>query len=253
MAEIHPTAIVASGAVLGEGVRIGPYCVVGEKVVIGRNARLISHVVVEGETEIGEDCAFYPFASLGQPPQIPSYSEALGRIRVGAGSEFREHVTVHPGTPKGGGITSIGARNLLMIGSHVAHDCHLGDDVVFANHTILGGHCVIGDHVMSGGTVVVKQFTRIGAHGFICGKTGVTKDIPPFALVNGWPDRVVGVNRVGLKRRGFSHERIMVLRKAFKCLFDGDGLMSARLAEAADRFASSPDVMALVAFLRERR
>lgn len=250
MAEIHPTAIVESGAKLGERVRIGPYCAVGANVELGDGVELVSHVVVAGHTTIGSETKVYPFASLGHPPQDLKYKGELVRLLIGQNCIIREHVTMNPGTSGGGSITRVGDNGLFMVGIHVAHDCQVGNHVIMANSATLGGHVHVGDFAFLGGLSAVHQFVRIGPHAMIGGMSGVEADVIPFGLVMGDRARLSGLNMVGLKRRGFSRKEIHELRTAYRLLFAQEGTMAERLEDVASLYAECKPVMALVEFIR---
>ena len=220
MSMIDPTARIEDGAVIGEGTSIGPYCIIGPEVTIGANCKLVAHVHVMGQTTIGADCKIYPFASLGAPPQISNLHDC-GRLQIGDGCTIRESVTMNSGSPKGGGITTVGDRGYFMNCSHVGHDCHVGNDVIFATSATLGGHCEIGDYVFIGGLSAVHQFTRIGPQVMVGGVCGVRGDIIPFGLANGQYASLEGLNIVGMKRRKFTRERLATVRAFYKKLFHG--------------------------------
>ncbi len=249
MPEIHPTAIVHSSAKIGPGVEIGPFCIVGAGAVAGRAVRLISHVVVEGLTEIGEHTVVHPFAVLGGAPQHLAHKGEPTKLVIGERNIIREHVTMHTGTTIGRGVTTVGSDGLFMVGSHVAHDCIVGDHVVLANNVALGGHVQVGDYVFMGGLSAVHQWTRIGRHAFIGGVAPVTKDVIPYALV-GNDAHLEGMNLVGLKRRGFSRDTINDLRTAYRMLFAEEGTFQERLDDVARGFGRSAEVSEVVAFIR---
>src|ERR1700730_10919154 len=182
---IDPTARVADGARIGEGVEIGPYCLVGPQVELLGGVRLIAHVNVTGVTTIGEGTLVYPFSSLGTPPQSTHYRGGPTRLVIGARCEVREGVTMNTGTEAGGGVTRVGERCSFMVGSHVGHDCEVGNDVTFANNVVLGGHVTVGDFVVFGGHAAVRQFVRIGEGALVVGMSGVRADVIPFGLVQG--------------------------------------------------------------------
>ena len=249
MPEIHTTAIVHSSAKIGPGVEIGPFCIVGAGAVVGRAVRLISHVVVEGLTEIGEHTVVHPFAVLGGAPQHLAHKGEPTKLVIGERNIIREHVTMHTGTTIGRGVTTVGSDGLFMVGSHVAHDCIVGDHVVLANNVALGGHVQVGDYVFMGGLSAVHQWTRIGRHAFIGGVAPVTKDVIPYALV-GNDAHLEGMNLVGLKRRGFSRDTINDLRTAYRMLFAEEGTFQERLDDVARGFGRSAEVSEVVAFIR---
>jgi UDP-N-acetylglucosamine acyltransferase len=246
----HPTAIVDSKAELGPEVEIGPYCTVGPGVRLGARVRLASHVVLEGETEIGEDCVVHPFACLGGPPQSTGYRGEATRLSIGARNTIREHVTMNCGTAAGRGVTRVGDDGFFMAGVHIGHDCIVGDKVTMASTATLAGHVVVGDHVIMGGLSAAHQFTRIGRHAFVGGMAGVNYDVIPFGNVWGNHAHLEGLNLVGLKRRGFSREVINTLRGAYRMLFAEEGAFQERLEDTAAAFAHSAEVMEIIAFIR---
>ena len=250
MSQIHPTAIVAPGAQLGQGLEIGPFCTVGPKVQLGDGVRLVSHVVIEGATRIGTGTTIHPFAVLGGAPQHLAHKGEDTRLVIGERNIIREHVTMHAGTVGGGGVTTIGSDSLYMVGAHVAHDCIIGDRVTFANAATLGGHVVIDDFVFMGGMSAVHQFTRIGRYAFVGGGGVVTKDVIPYGSVWGNHAHLEGLNLVGLKRRGFSREAINALRAAYRLLFADEGTFQERLDDVAETHADTPEVMEIVEFIR---
>jgi UDP-N-acetylglucosamine acyltransferase len=248
---IHATAIVSAKAELADDIEIGPYCIVGDKVRLARGVRLRSHVVVEGETEIGEACEVYSFAVLGGAPQHSGHKpEHASRVVIGARNVFREHVTVHGGSNFGSGLTTIGDDGQFYVGAHVGHDCVVGNHVVMTNGAVLGGHCHIEDHVIMGGLSAVQQRGRVGRHAFIGGMAGANSDVIPFGVVWGSHARLEGLNLVGLKRRGFSRETINTLRAAFREIFVGERPFRERVEAAAETYARSPEVMEIIAFIR---
>lgn len=249
MSSIDPTARVEDGAVIGDGSYIGPYCVVGPHVVIGPNCKLTGHVNVVGHTRIGADCAIYPFASIGGPPQDLSYRDEPTRLEIGEGCIIREGVTMNIGTEKGGGLTRVGARGYYMNNSHVSHDCVVGNDVIFATSATLGGHSEIGDFVYIGGLSAVHQFTRIGPQVMVGGVCGVRGDVIPFGLVNGQHATLEGLNIIGMKRRKFTRERVAVVRSFYQKLFHGPGVFAERLAEVRHLANSDPAIAEIVAFI----
>ena len=250
MAQIHPTAIIHDGAKLHDSVEVGPYSIVGPHVTLAEGVRLLSHVNIEGLTEIGEGCVIYPFASLGSPPQHLGHKGEPTRLIIGDRNVIREHVTMNTGTVAGGGVTRVGSDSLYRVGSHVAHDCIVGDRVTFANNATLGGHVQVGDFVFMGGLAAAHQFSRIGRYAFIGGVSAVTKDVIPFGSVWGVHAHLEGLNLVGLKRRGFSREEINDLRSAFRLLFAEEGTFQERLEDVARVFAGAERVMEIVDFIR---
>jgi len=216
---IHPTAIVEEGAVIGARVRIGPYCVIDGEVEIGAGTVLKAHVVVTGRTRIGADNVIYPFATIGEENQDLKYAGEPTRVEIGARNRIRESVTIHRGTVQDRGVTTVGSDNLLMVNAHVAHDCVVGNHCILANNATLGGHVTIDDHAIIGGMCAVHQFCTIGAHVMVGGCSGVAQDVPPFVIAQGNHASPVGVNTVGLQRRGFTKEGIQAIRQAYKVLY----------------------------------
>lgn len=251
MASIDPTARVESGAAIGSDVTIGPYCVVGANAVIADGCRLIAHVHIAGHTTLGSGSVVYPFASLGTPPQSVKYKGGPTRLVIGPNCEIREHVTMNTGTEEAGGLTEVGARCFIMVGTHIAHDCRVGNDVTFANNATLGGHVTVGDSVFFGGLSAVHQFVRIGEGAMIAGVTGVPGDLIPFGYARGSYATLVGLNVVGMKRRGYSRDDMRRLRSFQKELFAGGGNFRDRLEEVAKKYAGDPVVGKVVAFIRE--
>jgi UDP-N-acetylglucosamine acyltransferase len=251
VAEIHPTAIIEPGAEIAASVRIGPYCHVGSKVVLGEEVELLSHVVLAGRTSVGAGTRIFPFASIGHRPQDLKYAGEDSALIIGKRNIIREHVTMNPGTAGGGMMTRVGDGCLFMASAHVAHDCLLGDNVIMANNATLAGHVVVGDFAFFGGLSAVHQFVRIGQHAMIGGLTGVERDIIPYGSVIGDRARLIGLNIVGLQRRGFPREDIQALRSAYQMLFeDGNGSLADRVAAVATRYGEVQPVRDLVAFMR---
>jgi UDP-N-acetylglucosamine acyltransferase len=250
MTVIDPTARVASGAVIGRDVVIGPYCIIGAAVAIGDSCRLAGHVHVTGNTTIGPRSMIYPFASLGTPPQSTKYRGGPTRLVVGAQCNIRENVTMNTGTEDDRGITEIGDRCFLMAGSHVGHDCKVGNDVTFANNVVLGGHVTVGDFVVFGGQAAVRQFVRIGQSAMVVGLSGVRADVIPFGLVQGPLADLVGLNVVGMRRRGLSKIEIHRLRKAYDRMFFGEGTFRERFDHLDAESRDDPLVAEIIAFVR---
>jgi len=249
-AEVDPLARVAAGAVLEPGVRVGPWCLVGARVRLGRGSVLESHVVIDGDTRIGEHNRFFPFSTAGLAPQDLKYRGEETRLEIGDRNVFREGSTVHRGTRGGGDVTRIGSDSLFMAQSHVAHDCSVGSHVILANSVALSGHVEVQDFATLGGLSGVHQFCRVGTHAFVGGATVVVKDVLPYSLAVGNRARFFGLNLVGLRRRGFSAESIAALKQAFRRL----AAPSVPLAEALRRIESegalTDEVRTLVAFVR---
>lgn len=220
---IHPSSLVDSGAQLGGGVWVGPHCVIGEKAVLGRNTRLEGNIQILGSTEIGESCRFSPFSVIGGEPQDVGYLQEETRVRIGDRNVFREFITIHRGTVKGGGETVIGNDGYFMAYSHIAHDCRVGNKVVFTNAATLGGHVSVDDFATISAFSAVHQFCRVGKYAYVGGFTVVTQDVVPFAKVAGMrPVLFYGFNAIGLRRQGFSRERIQAVKEIFRLLFYSD-------------------------------
>ena len=250
MAGVHPSAIVEDGAVLGDDVTVGPFCMVGSQVVLGDGVTLMAHVVLGGQTIVGPNSIIFPFASIGQQPQDLKYQGEESELIIGANTVIREHVTMNPGTGGGGLVTRTGSNCLFMIGCHVAHDCLIGDNVILVNNATLGGHVKIGDFAIIGGMSAVHQFARIGAHAMIGGMSGVENDVIPYGSVTGNRAHLSGLNLIGLKRRNFGREQIHDLRNAYRLLFAEEGTMQERIDDVAESFGQNSLVMEIVEFMR---
>jgi UDP-N-acetylglucosamine acyltransferase len=216
---VHPTAIVEKGAQLGKGVQIGPFCVVGSKAVLHDWVRLDSHVTVQGRTTIGERSAIYQFATIGVIPQDLKFRNEDTELVIGAENSIRQYVNISIGTEGGGGRTVIGKRNLLMVYVHVAHDCVIGDNCVFANAVSLAGHVTVKDHAFLGGYAAVHQFVKVGELAMLGGGSMVVQDVPPFVMVQGDRAAPIGLNIVGLKRAGFSTEEVKDIKAMYRLLY----------------------------------
>jgi UDP-N-acetylglucosamine acyltransferase len=250
MGAIDPTARIEPGAAIGRDVSIGPYCIIGSKVVIGDGCRLAGHVHIAGHTTIGPRAAIYPFASLGTPPQSVKYRGGPTRLIIGADCDIRESVTMNTGTEDDRGVTQVGDRCLLMVGAHVGHDCQVGSDVTFANNVVLGGHVTVGDFVVFGGQAAVRQFVRIGQGAMVVGMSGVRADVIPFGLVQGPLADLVGLNVVGMRRRGWTKADIHRLRRAYETMFFGTGTFRERVEEVSAWAVDDPLLAQVVAFIR---
>jgi len=247
-ARIHPMAVVEDGAEIGAGTVVGPFCVVGPQVRLAAGVTVKSHAVISGETTVGEGTTVFPFAVLGEVPQDLKFSGERTRLEIGARCRIREHVTMNPGTRGGGGVTRIGDDGLFMAGSHVAHDCLIGNRVIMVNNAALAGHCHVGDGAIIGGLSGVHQWVRIGEGAIIGAVTMVTADVIPHALVQGPRGHLDGLNLVGLKRAGVARSDITALRAALQMLRQGEGAFqdrARRLGEETD----SDYVRSIVAFV----
>src|ERR1700722_18345917 len=248
---IDSTARIADGARIGEDVEVGPYCLIGPQVELKNGVRLVSHVTVAGVTTIGEGTVVYPFTSLGTPPQSVHYRGGATKLVIGANCQLRESVTMNTGTEDGGGVTAVGDRCFLMAGSHVGHDCHVGNDVTFANNAVLGGHVTVGNHSFLGGQAAVHQFVRIGEGAMLGGLSGITRDVIPFGFAFGPKAELVGLNIVGLKRRGHGRADMHRVRRCYRALFFGAGEFRDRLSVAAAEFSADPLAGKIIEFLRD--
>ena len=249
MSEIHPSAIVDPKAEL-EDVYVGPFCQVDAGVRIGRGSRLESHVVVTGQTTLGEGCRVFPFACLGHRPQDLKYRGEESDLVIGSNNQIREHVTMHPGTAHGGGTTRVGDDGLFMAGVHIAHDCQVGNGVIMANNATLAGHVEIQNFAVLGGLSAVHQFVRIGQQAMIGGLAGVEADVIPYGTVLGNRAYLNGLNIIGMKRRGVDRDEIQSLRNAYRTLFMTDGTFADRLCEVADQHKAHPRVIEVIDFIR---
>ncbi len=246
-ASVHPLAAVAPGATLDAGVVVGPFAVVEAGVIVGEGTRIDAHAMVRTGTRLGARNVVHPFAVIGGDPQERGYAGEPTRLFVGDGNTFREHVTVHRGSIKGGGVTRVGSGSLFMAGVHVAHDCQLGDGLELANNVLLAGHVTLGDHVVMGGGAALAPFVRVGERAFVAAGAMVEHDVPPFVIVAGDRARVRALNRVGLARGGVPEASRAALERAFRILFRS----GTPRATAAKSLAEDPDprVRQLAAFV----
>ncbi|MCA8883232.1 MAG: acyl-ACP--UDP-N-acetylglucosamine O-acyltransferase [Rhodobacteraceae bacterium] len=247
-ARIHPSSVVDPGAVIGDRVEIGPFCVVGPEVSLGADVVLKSHVVVTGQTEIGEGCVLFPGAVVGEIPQDLKFKGEKTRLVVGKRNRIREGATMNTGTEGGGGVTRVGDDCLFMTGAHVGHDVQVGNRVILANQAALAGHCIIADDVIIGGLSGIHQFVRIGRGAIIGAVTMVTNDVMPYGLVQAPRGELDGLNLVGLKRRGVDRSDITALRAAFQMLAQGEGAFMDRVRRLGEE-TTSPYVTEIVDFL----
>lgn len=246
---IHPTAIVEDGAKLGDGVTVGPFCIVGSNVTLGSGVEIVSHAVVTGRTTIGDGVTIFPFASIGHRPQDLKYAGEPSGLEIGARTIIREHVTINPGTQGGGMVTRVGNDCLVMIGVHIGHDCIIGNNVILSNNVTFAGHCHVDDYVVMSGYSGATQFVHIGAHAFVGGLSKVEKDLIPYGTAVGNPAELMGLNLVGLKRRGFDREAIHNLRTAYRMIFASEGTLRERVDDAAAIFANEELVQDVVKFI----
>lgn len=247
---VHPSAVVHPLAQLDKGVTIGPFSVIGEGVIIHKNTRIEANVSISGRTEIGRECLFSPFSSIGTEPQDLAYKSEETVVRIGDRNVFREFITVHRGTLKGGGETVIGSDNYFMAYSHVAHDCRVANETVFINGATLGGHVFVSDHVTISAFTGIHQFCRLGKHAYLGGYTVITQDVLPFCRVAGSrPTLFYGLNAIGLRRKGYSRDRIRALKQMFKIFFYSDLNSSQALEEIKKTFPPGEDRDEIIRFV----
>jgi UDP-N-acetylglucosamine acyltransferase len=251
VARVDPSSRVAPEARLADDVEIGPFCNIGPSVELRAGVRLISHVSITGVTSVGERTVVYPFSSLGTPPQSVKYRGGATRLVIGADCDIRESVTMNTGTEEGRGVTEVGNRCFFMVGSHVGHDCVIGHDVTLANNSVLGGHVMVADQVFFGGHTAMHQFVRIGEGAMIAGMTAARDDIIPFGFVLGQTGALVGLNIVGLRRRGVSRADMHRLRRAYRLLFFAEGRFADRIEAVAREFDGDPIVGKIIAFIHD--
>jgi UDP-N-acetylglucosamine acyltransferase len=249
MSMIHPTAVIENGATIAPGVKIGPFCTVGKDVVLGEGVELVSHVAIAGHTRLGAGVKLFPFCTVGLEPQDLKYKGEETETEIGPRTQIREHASIHRGTVTGSGITKIGSDCLLMATVHVAHDCVLGDGVIISNNVALGGHVEVGDRAVIGGNAALLQFTRVGAGAMVGGLTGVTRDVIPYARVFGTRAELLGLNLIGLKRRGLEKAEVFEVSAAYKFLFCGPGVFADRAAQAAVAYKDNALVNEMLAFI----
>ncbi len=251
--EVHATAIVDKGASLDEGVSIGPFCIIGGGAKIGRGTKLQSNIVIEGRTEIGENCTVYPFTSIGFPPQDIKYKGEDTAVAIGSNNTIREYVTIHRASVGGQSVTTIGNNNLILAYVHIAHDCRIGDNTVLVNLATLAGHVVVEDYAYVGGMVAIHQFTRIGTHAMIGGFSGISQDIPPYTMASGARAKLFGLNTVGLKRRGFSDTTLAELKKAYKILFREKWTLRDAIKKVQEELPYTDEIKNLIEFIEKNK
>lgn len=249
MSPIHPTAIIASSSKIGSGTTIGPYSVIGPDVQIGENNRIGSHVVVEGHTSIGNGNTIFQFASVGAIPQDLKFKGEASTLSLGDGNIVREFVTIQPGTQGGGMKTVIGNKNLFMANSHIGHDAYIGNANIFANSTALAGHVIVGNFANVGGLCGIHQFVRLGDSCLIGAGSMVSNDVSPFCIAQGDRAGLVGVNAVGLERRGVSEDEIRTVRRLYKHLFLEKGVLQTKLQAARSEYSASSFATQMIEFI----
>ena len=247
---IHPTAIVDSGAEIDETVEVGPYALIRENVSIGANCVVGPHVTIDPYVEIAPGCQIFQYASIGAVPQAVKFKGEKSYLKIGRNTIIREFATLNRGTAFGGGVTEVGEDNFLMAYTHIAHDCKTGRGVILANNATLAGHITIGDYVIVGGLVAIHQFVRIGDYGYIGGKSAVVKDIPPYVIAAGDRATLHGLNKVGLKRHGFSENTLSSLKKAYRIIFRIGLTVNEAVERVMAEVENTPEVVNLVHFIK---
>lgn len=246
---IHEAAIVHPDAKIAAGVEIGPWTLIGADVVIEEGTHVASHVVIKGPTTIGKDNRIFQFATIGEDSPDKKYKNERTRLEIGDRNVFRECCTVHRGTVQGGGVTKIGNDNLFMAYTHVAHDCIVGNHVVFSNNASIAGHVRVDDYACLGGMVGVHQFCAVGAHSFAAGGAMIIKDVPPFVMVSGYPAEAHGLNTVGLERRGYNSKVVAALKRAYKIVFRQSFTLQQAIVELKRMTVETPEITVLTDFL----
>jgi UDP-N-acetylglucosamine acyltransferase len=248
---IHSTAVIDPGAELAADVTVGPYTVIGPDVVIGAGSEIGSHVVINGPTCIGRENRIFQFASVGEAPQDKKYAGEPTRLEIGDRNTIREFVTINRGTAQDQGVTSIGDDNWIMAYVHIAHDCRIGNQTIFANNASLAGHVTISDYVILGGFTLVHQFCSLGAHSLTAFGSGISLDVPPYVTVGGSPAKAHGLNMEGLRRRGFSEESRKALKQAYKTLYRENNSLQDAIAILTERTQDCAELQLLVTFLEQ--
>ncbi len=249
MAEIHPTANIDSKARLAEDVIIGPFAYVGPDVELASGVELGPHVVVTGITSVGPRTHIFPFACIGEAPQDKTFAGESTKLVIGADNVIREHVTMHVGTPAGGGCTQVGEDNLIMNGTHIAHDCHIGSHTILASFSGIAGHVTVEDHAVLGAYTGVHQFTKIGESVMAAANAKIAQDVAPFGMVAGDRAHLVGLNSVGIKRRDFAPEARSAIKSAYHTIFHSKQLLEAALEQVRQEFGDVAEVARLIAFI----
>jgi UDP-N-acetylglucosamine acyltransferase len=247
---IHPTAIVNPNAEIDSNVEIGPYSIIADNVYIGSGTAVGSHVTIDPYVSIGPECRIFQYASIGATPQAVKFAGEKTFVKVGRGTVIREFVTINRGTGFGSGVTEVGDENLLMAYCHIAHDCKTGRRVILANNATLAGHITIGDNVTIGGLVALHQFVRVGDYAYIGGKSAVPKDIPPYVIAAGDRARLHGLNKVGLKRNGFSEATLQSLKKAYRIFFRIGITTNEAIERARAEVDQIPEVVNFINFIK---
>lgn len=252
-AKVHDTAIVDASAELHDDVEVGPFCIIHAGVRVEKGSRLLSNVIVEGNTQIGEKCTIHPFSSIGFPPQDLKYKGENTRLVIGRNNIIREYATIHRASIGGDGSTTIGDNNFLMAYVHVAHDCKIGSNIIMANAATLAGHVLVEDYAVIGGLVAVHQFTRIGRYAMVGGFSGIGQDIPPYMVASGARAKLFGPNTIGLKRHGFSDATVNGIKKAYKILFREKRTLKDALKKIQDDVPVTDEIRHLVEFIEKNK
>lgn len=250
MSSIHPTALVSESASIADDVSIGAYSIIGDDVVVGAGTRIDSHVVINGPTVIGQDNHIYQFTSVGDDPQDKKYADEPTTLTIGNRNTIREFCTISRGTVQGDGETTMRDDNWIMAYVHIAHDCHIGSNTIFANNATLAGHVHIGDWVILAGFSGAHQFCRVGAHAFLGMYSGVSRDVPPYTMVSGTPGVPRGINSEGLKRRDFSTEQIRNIKEAYRIVYRRGLKLDEAIVQLEQRLAEQPELAILLDSLR---
>lgn len=250
-AQIHETAIVSPEANIAQGVVVGPWSIIGPEVDIGADTIIGSHCVLKGPTKLGARNKIYHYVTIGEDCQDKKYAGERTYLEIGDDNVIREHCTLHRGTVQDKGITKVGSRNLLMVNVHIAHDCVVGDDCIFANNATLAGHVHIGNWVIFGGLAAIHQFGRVGDHAFVAGMAALNQDVPPFVMAAGHYAKPFGINKEGLKRRGFSPEAISLIRHAYMTVYKEGNTIEEAVNKLLPLVAQEPSIQLLVDFLKE--
>ncbi|HZO03508.1 MAG TPA: acyl-ACP--UDP-N-acetylglucosamine O-acyltransferase [Burkholderiales bacterium] len=253
MTRIHPTAIVHRGARLASEVEVGPYSIIGEHVEVGEGSWIGAHVILDGHTRIGRRNRIWHCASIGAPPQDKKYAGEPTRVELGDGNTIREYVTINRGTSQDAGLTSVGNDNWIMAYVHFAHDCHVGSHTIFANLSQLAGHVSVGDWAIFGASTLVHQHVQIGAHAFTGMGTYLPQDLPPYVTAAGNMAKPYGINKEGLKRRGFSPDTIAGLKRAYKTLYRRGLGLEESIQELEKQVAACAEVQHILDFIRRSK
>ncbi len=248
MSRIHPTAVIDAKAEIGAGAEIGPYCVIEAGVILGEDCQLRSHVTLAGPSKIGRGNRFYPHAAVGYQTQDLKYAGEPTFLEIGDGNCFREFATVHRGTAPGA-VTRVGGGGSFLAYSHIAHDCTVGDSVIFSNNGTIAGHVEVGDHAIIGGLTAVHQFCRIGRHAITGGCSKIVQDVPPFMIADGNPAEVRGINKVGMERHGFSEAAVRQIKECFRFIYRSKLNVKQAVEEIQGSLEQSPEISQLIDFL----